>query len=329
MGPVKSKFKRVVVESPVVRGYFEFFGVSSKANHEEIKKAYKRLALLYHPDRNPSSKEQFLKVTEAYETLIDPKKIEELNREHLDKKLYDYPLEGINISFGSFFGFRTAALDRVERDKRIGQEKSGESDSEIGVYDLRYAEDSHSILDSPAFDSIELFFAGKFSADDEKQFSKGFKGRELGQFPWILLNNQGIMNFLDAKFEDALKCYTELNDRVANNIIFLYREALCHSILAFKNKRLTLTGFKPDRVHFKKAVDLLRKAIRLGESRSVGKQKCLTIRKTLADILEKAGFYWQARRVWKEIRGINPNSTEATLKLVSIRIWPKLTGKKI
>ncbi len=204
----------------------------------------------------------------------------------------------------------------------------GEKDSEIGVYDLSHADDSHSILDSPAFDSIELVYAGKFSADDEKQFSRGFKGRDLGSLPWILLNNQGIINFLDAKFDEALKCYAELNERIPNNIIFLYREAICHSILAFKNKRLTLTGFKPDRAHFKKAFDLLRKAARLGETRSVGKQKCLTIRKTLADILERGGFYWQARRVWREIRAINPESTEATLKLVSIRLWPRLTGKK-
>ena len=122
MGQAKSKFKRVVIESPVVRGYREFLGVSSKATLDEIKKAYKRLALLYHPDRNPGTKEQFHKVTEAYETLIDSKNTEKLNREYLDKKLYDYPLEGINISFGSFFGFRTAAINRVERDKRIGQE---------------------------------------------------------------------------------------------------------------------------------------------------------------------------------------------------------------
>ena len=132
------------------------------------------------------------------------------------------------------------------------------------------------------------------------------------------------MNFLDGKFEDALRCYVELNERVPNNIIFLYREALCHSILAFKNKRLTLTGFKPDGAHFKKACDLLRKSIRIAETRSVGKQKCLTIRKTLADILEKAGFSWQARRVWREIRAINPDSTEATLKLASIRLFFQL-----
>jgi curved DNA-binding protein CbpA len=281
--------------------------------------------LLYHPDRNPNTKEQFHKVTEAYETLMDPQRTEQLNRDYIDKKLYDFPIEGINISFGSFFGFRVAALSRIERNKRIGLEKATESDSDVGVYDLSHADDSHSILDSPAFDSIELVYAGKFSADDEKKFLGGFRGRVVGGFPWILLNNQGIMNFLDGKFEDALRCYAELNDRVPNNIIFLYREALCLSILAFKNKRLTLTGFKPDKAHFLKAVDLLRRAIKLGETRSVGKQKCLTVRKTLADIFEKAGFYWRARRVWQEIRAINPDSTEATLKLVSIRIWPRLT----
>jgi len=133
MAERKGKFKRVVVESPVVRGYREFLGVTSKATVEDIKKAYKRRALLYHPDRNPAAREEFQKITEAFEALTDPKKIEKANREYIDTKLYDYPIEGLNISFGSFFGFRTAAINRVERAKRIGKEKPGESDADPGV----------------------------------------------------------------------------------------------------------------------------------------------------------------------------------------------------
>ena len=57
--------------------YYEILGVSRQADTEEIKKAYRQLALKYHPDRNSGSKEaeeRFKEVTEAYEVLRDSEK---------------------------------------------------------------------------------------------------------------------------------------------------------------------------------------------------------------------------------------------------------------
>ncbi|MBS0855284.1 MULTISPECIES: molecular chaperone DnaJ [unclassified Tatumella] len=57
--------------------YYEVLGVSKTADEREIKKAYKRLAMKYHPDRNPGdtkAEEQFKEVKEAYEILTDDQK---------------------------------------------------------------------------------------------------------------------------------------------------------------------------------------------------------------------------------------------------------------
>jgi len=58
------------------RDYYEVLGVSRNASDEEIKKAFRKLALEYHPDRNKSdgASEQFKEVNEAYQVLTDSKK---------------------------------------------------------------------------------------------------------------------------------------------------------------------------------------------------------------------------------------------------------------
>ena len=79
--------------------YYEILEITRTSDKETIKKAYRKMALKYHPDRNPDDKnaeEQFKRINEAYEVLSDDSK----------RQIYDkYGKEGLqNSGFSGFSG---------------------------------------------------------------------------------------------------------------------------------------------------------------------------------------------------------------------------------
>jgi len=87
------------------RDYYEILEVTRNASDDEIKKAYRKMALKYHPDRNPDNKEaeeKFKEAAEAYEVLSDPDK----------KSRYDrYGHAGVGGASGGSGGFNMSMDD--------------------------------------------------------------------------------------------------------------------------------------------------------------------------------------------------------------------------
>ncbi len=310
------------LESPLIRGYRELLRVGRDATADEIRQSYRQLAKIYHPDVNsaPEAAAVFARINDAYEALLDKSRLKQINLDYTEGRYAEPCVAGLPFHVGSFFGHRFAG-------QTDGRTQDPEDfpwwearpplhiDERGNSYYEKHTESHISILDDPSLDLVEVIFAGSLRIDDEITLYKAFRAHEFAELPWFVLNNEGIVHFLNRDIEGALRCYEELNKRIPNNIVFLYRLGLCHQLAAFMHMQPSfLRGLQPERRHVREAVRCYREAISLGENRLHMPQRCLTIRKTLADLLAASGRNWLSYNEWNKIKLLAPECLEAESK---------------
>ena len=120
----------------MARDYYEILGLSKSASDSEIKSSYRKLAMKYHPDRNPGDKkaeEKFKEISESYEILKDPQK----------KAAYDqfghaaFSQGGGGNPGGGFSGFGTGGFSDIFEDM-FGMGSDSRRRSASAGSDLRY-----------------------------------------------------------------------------------------------------------------------------------------------------------------------------------------------
>lgn len=158
--------------------YFEILGVKRDASEEEIKKAYYELAMRYHPDHLPPGEREklrsrFIKITKAYDTLIDDKKrkeylqelslgtfMEDRERERKEarkkmiekgkKHIHDdpiralkyfkmaYSLERTNQKYKSYYGLGLILTGREKRGIKLCKQAIEKKESPVILFNLAY-----------------------------------------------------------------------------------------------------------------------------------------------------------------------------------------------
>lgn len=111
------------------RDYYEILDVGRGADEDEIKKAYRKLAIKYHPDKNPGNaeaEEKFKEATEAYEVLSNPEKRGRYNQfghAGVEGSVGNYGGFGVNLDdiFGDVFGDLLGGFRGAQRAPKRGR----------------------------------------------------------------------------------------------------------------------------------------------------------------------------------------------------------------
>ncbi|XP_023415666.1 dnaJ homolog subfamily B member 7 [Loxodonta africana] len=179
--------------------YYEILGVQRYASPEDIKKAYHKVALKWHPDKNPENKEEaerrFKEVAEAYEVLSNDEK----------RDIYDkYGKEGLHNGSGSHFDDPCENGFRFRKPDDVFNEFFGQRDPFL----FDFFEDSlEDLLISPRcpYGSRSSKGTESFPStfSEYPAFERRFSSYDRGNTSYGSLGHEGLSSFSSMAFEDS------------------------------------------------------------------------------------------------------------------------------
>jgi curved DNA-binding protein len=145
------------------KDYYKILGLEKSATQDEIKKAYRKLAMKYHPDKNPGNKfaeEKFKEITEANEVLSDPEKRKKYDTLGANWKQYQHTGTGFDDFFSQFGGAKRSGGNTYEFSGDLGDLFGG--------------------MGGGFSDFFESFFGGSGRRSKQNFSSHGFQDQPAG-----------------------------------------------------------------------------------------------------------------------------------------------------
>ncbi len=356
-------FGAKVKEPPQLTMARTVLGVSRKAENFEIKKAYRKLSIKYHPDRNPGDKKsekRFKAVSSAYELLADPKKKKKADEEFSEALKQPFIIGHRVFSIGSLYGQRIY-IPSIQRKpitntrRLIGSGKyleeiiSEEQVKEPEIYSIRSC-----IMESQLADSLEIYYQENLPEESREEHFQAFMRRGEGgldDLDWIRRNDVAICNFLHEDLKGAVSEFREVNKKAPGNIIFMYRFGVCIEAMVAKpgykqkfpdkwiqnmGSAIKLYDSCLERLVKRKGSWYEGKTIKDNEEKidarfvgNINPKSLLTVKMQLADAYFEIGEKRKSKEIWKEIQEIDPSCYEAEDRLRSsaLRLGSTTLGK--
>lgn len=205
--------------------YYQILGLPNGSGIQEVKIAFRKLAKLYHPDKNPNGKEQFTKILKAYEVLSDQR----------TKAQYDY-----NLSVSSVYAAKSGKTSSTSKKNYSFDEKEAQRrkyyDEHIKKYaknyqqptptEIRksnYNEFKYVLFATPLAVILFIFIAFTVNSNAElpkekwhqKQEEKTLRGIEMGDVPFAHYFGQ-------LKFDTTNKESLEINNTSGYDIVLCF-----------------------------------------------------------------------------------------------------------
>ncbi|MDD3580289.1 MAG: DnaJ domain-containing protein [Desulfobacca sp.] len=212
--PRRGQSLRIFTPKIMAKNYYQILEIPPDAGTEEIKKAYRHLALKYHPDKNQGqvwAAEQFKLVSEAYGVLIDPQK-----RQQYDHQRQEPPRGAANQGG---FGFSQAEIfkDLMQNQSawEIFREMAGETRS------FRFDENFlRQIFGASPRSSANSGYRSSSAGTDYYTKAPSTQEHPPGFWRRLLWSLDRLMSWLDNKFAPAsdrqMGSYTKTADQVVN-----------------------------------------------------------------------------------------------------------------